>query len=71
MCGGQGEDEQYSESYVMAKYLVENGIPQERIIQESKSSNTVAHRKEYPIQKRASVFMMGLVHLQNVKFLPI
>ena len=40
VCGGQGEDEQYSESYVMAKYLVENGIPQERIIQESKSSNT-------------------------------
>ena len=40
VCGGQGNDEQYSESYVMAKYLVEHGIEQDRIILESKSTST-------------------------------
>ncbi|WP_268913650.1 YdcF family protein [Lentilactobacillus sp. SPB1-3] len=38
--GGQGPDEPYSEAYVMAKYLKNNSIPEERIILEDKSTST-------------------------------
>ena len=39
--GGQGPDEQNTEADVMAYYLVNNGIPQEHILKETKSANTV------------------------------
>lgn len=38
--GGQGEDEVISESASMANYLMEQGIPKERILQEDRSVNT-------------------------------
>lgn len=40
--GGYGNDEKYSEAYVMAKYLTEEkNIPRSKIVLEDKSSNTV------------------------------
>lgn len=38
--GGQGTDEDYTEAYVMKKYLVEKGVAEERIIMEDRSTNT-------------------------------
>lgn len=39
--GGQGVNEPFSEAEGMAKYLAQNGIEKERILLESKSTNTV------------------------------
>lgn len=38
--GGQGEDEDISEAEAMKRYLIENGINNERIIMENESRNT-------------------------------
>lgn len=38
--GGQGEDEIISEGEAMKRYLLEQGIPQEQIMPETKSTNT-------------------------------
>lgn len=40
VCGGQGTDEICTESYVMAKYLIDKGIDSSRIYEENKSTNT-------------------------------
>lgn len=39
--GGQGSDEPVSEAQAMSEYLVERGIPAERILMEDQSHNTV------------------------------
>ena len=39
--GGQGVNEPFSEAEGMAKYLIQNGIEEERILLEDKSTNTV------------------------------
>ncbi len=39
--GGQGSDEIISESTSMKRYLMEQGIPEERILEEDKSTNTL------------------------------
>lgn len=38
--GGQGAGEQYSESFVMKRYLTERGLDSERIIEENAAKNT-------------------------------
>lgn len=38
--GGQGENEAYTEAYVMKKYLTQQGIDPRRIFEEGKSTNT-------------------------------
>ncbi len=38
--GGQGSNEPCTESSAMKQYLVEKGIPEERIVEEEKSTNT-------------------------------
>lgn len=39
--GGQGDDEIYSEAYVMRKYLVDKGISEMRILTEEQSTSTL------------------------------
>ena len=55
--GGQGEDESFTESYVMKKYLVENGLAEDKIIEEEMSGTTkenleyskeIANKKDLP-----------------------
>ncbi len=43
--GGQGENEPISESRCMKNYLLEQGIPEDRIIEEDKSKNTFENMK--------------------------
>lgn len=38
--GGQGKDEQYSEAYVMKKYLTDKGISPDRIVMEESAEST-------------------------------
>jgi uncharacterized SAM-binding protein YcdF (DUF218 family) len=39
--GGQGPDEEIPESHAMASYLIERGVPADRILREDKSTNTL------------------------------
>jgi uncharacterized SAM-binding protein YcdF (DUF218 family) len=39
--GGQGPDEDIPESHAMASYLIERGVPVDRILREDKSTNTL------------------------------
>ena len=43
--GGQGQDEVISEAEAMKKYLIENGINEEDIVIENKSSNTLQNMR--------------------------
>lgn len=43
--GGQGKNEPYAESEGMRKYLIENGIEKDRIIEENKSKTTEENLK--------------------------
>jgi uncharacterized SAM-binding protein YcdF (DUF218 family) len=43
--GGQGSDEIISESEAMSRYLLEQGIPQESILKEDRSTNTFENMK--------------------------
>lgn len=40
VCGGQGKNEPTSEAHAMAEYLIANGIEQDRIYKEDKSTDT-------------------------------
>lgn len=39
--GGQGSNEPFSEAYGMKRYLLQKGIPEERILMEDQSENTI------------------------------
>lgn len=41
VCGGQGDDEDYPEAYVMRKWLIEQGIAEDRVLLEDRSVNTI------------------------------
>lgn len=56
--GGQGEDEKYSEAYVMKKYLTEKGISADRIIIEDSSTST----EENLLYTKATIELNGLSH---------
>ena len=43
--GGQGPDEPVSESAAMKKYLMEHGVPEERILEEDRSTDTFENMK--------------------------
>ncbi|AOR23578.1 YdcF family protein [Clostridium taeniosporum] len=43
--GGKGNDERISEAEAMKRYLVEQGIPEEKILMEDKSKNTFENLK--------------------------
>lgn len=45
VCGGQGADELISEADAMKRYLIENGIEEDRVILEDKSVNTFQNIK--------------------------
>lgn len=54
--GGQGDDEQYSEAYVMKKYLTDKGISADRIITEDASQST----EENLLYTKAVIELNGL-----------
>lgn len=40
-CGGQGENEPVAEADAMAEYLIEKGVPEDRILRDTQSTDTV------------------------------
>lgn len=40
LCGGKGENKEYTEAYVMEKYLLNHGIDQSMLIEEGSSTTT-------------------------------
>ena len=60
--GGQGPDEPFTEASCMRDYMVERGIPPERIILEEKASNT----KENILYSTALIEQLGLTDRQIV-----
>ena len=60
--GGRGENEINSESLAMKRYLMENGIPEERIIEEDRSTDTFENMK---LSKAKAEALSGSV--KNVK----
>ncbi len=60
--GGQGQDEDYSEAFVMKEYLINKGIPENQIIEEDKSVNTFENLKNSKsIAKIAAYHQVGVV----------
>ncbi|SKC73769.1 YdcF family protein [Maledivibacter halophilus] len=45
LCGGVGEDEKFSEAYVMEKYLLNKGIHEDMLIKEEESTSTYENIK--------------------------
>lgn len=41
LCGGQGPDEVMPEAHMMQRYLLERGVPADRLLIEDKSNNTI------------------------------
>jgi uncharacterized SAM-binding protein YcdF (DUF218 family) len=54
--GGKGDDEEYSEAYVMKKYLTDKGISPDRIITEESSEST----EENLLYTKAIIELNGL-----------
>lgn len=43
--GGMGEGEHITEAFAMKEYLIKNGVPQDKIIEEDKSNSTITNIK--------------------------
>lgn len=75
--GGQGADEPVSEAVAMANYLVEHGVEEEQIIQETSSHNTaqnfqytMEHLKEQNVDLSQGVLVVSNgFHLTRAKML--
>ena len=65
--GGQGPDEVISESASMKRYLTERGIPEERILEEDRSTSTLENMK-YAKEKIQAVNPDGRVAFATNKY---
>jgi len=75
--GGQGPNEYVSEAYAMEKYLIDNGIEENRIIKEDKSTSTFENfklsldkLKEFDNKKNIKMMIAtSKYHIFRAKFL--
>lgn len=65
--GGQGKNEIVSESACMKRYLMEKGVPEERIIEEDKSNDT-AQNMRFSKEKIAAVDPAGKVAYSTTNY---
>ncbi len=65
--GGQGPDEVISESESMKRYLMEHGIPEDRIIKEDQSTNTFENMK-FSKEKIITVNPIGKVAFSTTNY---
>ncbi len=68
--GGQGAQEDISEALAMKRYLVEKGVPEEKIIMEDKSTSTITNFKnsydimfERNLPVHSTVFVTNAFHV--------
>ena len=65
--GGQGPDEPVSESAAMKRYLLEQGVPEERILEEDRSTDTFENMK-FSKEKIRSVDPEGRVAFSTTNY---
>ena len=64
--GGQGPQEDIPEALAMKRYLVEKGVPEEKIIMEDKSTSTITNfRNSYNIMKERDMSVSKVVFVTN------
>ena len=64
--GGQGPQEDISEALAMKRYLVEKGIPEEKIIMEDKSTSTITNfRFSLEIMEKEGMSLDSVVFVTN------
>ncbi len=64
--GGQGPQEDIPEALAMKRYLVEKGVPEEKIIMEDKSTSTITNfRNSYSIMKEKGMSTSSVVFVTN------
>lgn len=64
--GGQGPQEDIPEALAMKRYLVEKGVPEEKIIMEDKSTSTITNfRNSYAIMTEKGMSTSSVVFVTN------
>ena len=73
LAGGQGADEDIEEAVVMKEFLLENGIPEERLIVENQSTSTYENllfsQELLPDDLKSVTIITSDYHLQRAKIL--
>lgn len=73
LCGGKEKNNEYSQAEYMQRYLIEKGIPKERLIAETESKNTFENIKFAleKLDKKPSEIMVisSSYHLFRAKFI--
>lgn len=74
--GGQGSDEQYTEAYVMRKYLLEKGVDEARVAMEDAARNTrenllysAALAQQMGVRADAVLIITSEFHLCRAKYI--
>ena len=74
--GAQGADEAYTEAYVMAKYLIEQGVDESRVIQEEQAHDTRENlefsrelAEQYGMDTTSVLIITSDFHLCRAKYL--
>ena len=64
--GGQGPQEDIPEALAMKRYLVDKGVPEEKIIMEDKSTSTITNfRNSYEIMEKEGLPTASVVFVTN------
>lgn len=69
--GGQGPDEPETEAASMKRYMVEHGIPEERILAEDKASNTIENiRNSVALMEKEGLAECNIVCISSDTHIP-
>lgn len=69
--GGKGKDEEYTESFVMKKYLISKGVPSKNIIEENNSKTTLENlifSKKIIKDSNSIGVISNSFHIYRIKF---
>lgn len=71
VCGGQGDNEIMPEAHMMQKYLLQNGVSQDKILVEDKSKNTIQNIKNakelYNLENYKTAVITNEFHLARAR----
>lgn len=71
LCGGQGSNEVMPEAEMMKKYLLDKGVPQDKILIEDKSTNTIQNienaKQLYKLENYKTAVITSDFHLERAR----
>lgn len=71
VCGGQGDNEVMPEAHMMKKYLLQNGVSEDKILVEDKSRNTIQNIKNakelYNLEQYKTAVITNEFHLARAR----